>query len=153
MYITPIHVQDILKSLYFLSFSFFLSLLFRRNHWIAMQKQLLYRDTFMKFKMKHVFNLWCSKYEYETGGTNLRINRDSNPGPLTFQNLSCIVKYVQIYVFKYFYHEQFVNCLPCLMKCRCNAGLLHGTYCLLFMITKNLFLIQYWVELDVVKFI
>lgn len=89
MYITPIHVQDILKSLYFLSFSFFLSLLFRRNHWIAMQKQLLYRDTFMKFKMKHVFNLWCSKYEYETGGTNLRINRDSNPGPLTFQNLSC----------------------------------------------------------------
>lgn len=28
MYITPIHVQDILKSLYFLSFSFFLSLFF-----------------------------------------------------------------------------------------------------------------------------
>lgn len=115
------------------------SLLFRRNHWIAMQKQLLYRDTFMKFKMQHVFNLWCSKYEYETGGTNLRINRDSDISKFELFHLNWIVKYVQIYVFKYFYHEQFVNCLPCLMKCRCNAGLLHGTYCLLFMITKNLF--------------
>lgn len=126
------------------------SLLFRRNHWIAMQKQLLYRDTFMKFKMFKIW-IWNRRYKFEN---QPRLEpRASDISKFELFHLNWIVKYVQIYVFKYFYHEQFVNCLPCLMKCRCNAGLLHGTYCLLFMITKNLFLIQYWVELDVVKFI
>lgn len=91
-----------------------------------------------------MFKIWIWNRRYKFENQPRLEPRASDISKFELFHLNWIVKYVQIYVFKYFYHEQFVNCLPCLMKCRCNAGLLHGTYCLLFMITKNLFLIQYW---------